>query len=85
MKVECQYCGSKWNIQDDHVRAKSKGGVSTLPVCQKCNSSKGDKALMEWFRWLKRNDKYRWNRIVDYHHGCRSTISQKVHIVRDEG
>lgn len=84
MKVECQYCGSTWNIQDEHARAKSKGGVSTIPVCRECNLSKGDKGLMEWLRWVKKNDKYRWHRIADYHYGCRSAISQKIHTIRDE-
>lgn len=51
----CIYCGSSRNIQQDHLRAKSKNGVTTVPACAKCNQSKGAKGLMEWFRWLKDN------------------------------
>jgi 5-methylcytosine-specific restriction endonuclease McrA len=80
----CTYCGSNRKIVDDHIRAKIKGGISTTNACHVCNSSKKDKSLSEWFRWLKKNDKYSLNKIVDYHSGKRSDISQKVHNVRDE-
>ena len=80
----CSYCGSNRIIVDEHIIAKVKGGVSTIPACSACNSSKGKKSVTEWFRWLKDNDTYRWKRIVDYHSGRRSDISQKVHSVRDE-
>jgi 5-methylcytosine-specific restriction endonuclease McrA len=81
---ECIYCGSTWHIEEDHVRAKTKGGKYTLVACRACNRSKGNKPLMQWFRWLKKNDYYRWKRIVDYNYGRKNEIAQKVHIVRDE-
>jgi 5-methylcytosine-specific restriction endonuclease McrA len=80
----CTYCGSSWNTEDDHIKAKSKGGVSTTPACKACNTSKGSKGLMEWLRWVKKNDVYRWNRIERKNHNGKSEIAQKVHIVRDE-
>jgi len=80
----CYYCGSHLKIHQEHIMAKSKGGVKTIPACAKCNQSKGPKALMEWLRWIKVNDKYRWSRIQKYHFDKKSDISQKVHIVRDE-
>jgi len=82
--AECMYCGSTWHTQDEHVRAQSKGGRAIIPACAACNSSKGNKPLMEWFRWVKVNDRYRWRRIVDYNSGRRNEIAQKVHRVRDE-
>ncbi len=82
---ECIYCGSTWYPEEDHVRARLTGGVSTVGACRTCNRSKGAKQLMQWLRWLKRNDPYRWRRIVDYNYGRRNEIAQKVHIVRDEG
>ncbi|MBE0674960.1 MAG: hypothetical protein IH591_09895 [Bacteroidales bacterium] len=80
----CSYCGSNRIIVNDHKIAKINGGVSTIPACSTCNSSKGKKAVMEWFRWLKANDWYRWNRIAKFHARRRGYISQKVHTVRDE-
>jgi len=85
MRETCAYCGSSWNIEDEHVRARSKGGQATIPACAACNGSKGSKALMEWLRWVRENDSYRWRRIRDHHEGRRTEISQKVHRVRDEG
>jgi len=80
----CTYCGSSLNIQDDHIIAKTKRGVTTTPACAKCNQSKGNKQLMKWLRWLKKNDLYRWKRIVNYNFGKKNTISVKIQKIRDE-
>lgn len=84
MSATCTYCGSSRNIQNDHVRAQSKGGVATVPACSPCNQSKGDKPLMEWLRWIKVNDSYRWNRIITLNHGKKNSIALKIQRVRDE-
>ena len=87
--LECIYCCSTWKPEKEHPRAISKGGVRTVVACQACNRSKGDKALMQWFRWLKESphekDKYRWRRIKKCNRGRRNEIAQKVHIVENEG
>ena len=80
----CTYCGSTRNIQNDHIRAQSKGGGATTEACALCNQSKGNKALMEWLRWIKKNDWYRWNRIKNYNFGKRNFIANKVQKIRDE-
>jgi len=36
----CTYCSSTQKIQDDHIRAQSKGGVTTTEACATCNQSK---------------------------------------------
>ena len=82
---ECKYCGSIWHIEKEYVIARTKGGTRTIGACRACNRSKGDKPLMRWFRWRKKNDYYRWKRIVDYNYGRKNEIAQKVHTVRDEG
>ena len=74
MKESCTYCGSQVSIQQDHIIAKSKGGVATTPACKACNTSKGDKPLMTWFRWLRINDASRWKKIVAHNHGKKSVI-----------
>ncbi|MCT4587258.1 MAG: HNH endonuclease [Carboxylicivirga sp.] len=84
MSSVCTYCGSSRNIQDDHIIAQSKGGVATTEACAACNQSKSDKPLMEWLRWVKENDSYRWNRIVDHNYRKKSTIAQKIQKIRDE-
>ena len=84
MKIVCTYCGSSRNIQNDHVKAQSKGGVKTVPSCAKCNQSKGNKGLMDWIRWIKENDSYRWSRMKDHNKGKRNDISKKIQKIRDE-
>ncbi|RLG29816.1 hypothetical protein DRO03_06250 [Methanosarcinales archaeon] len=81
----CRYCGSTWQTEDDHVIAESKRGKRTVPACRACNRSKGDKPLMEWVRWLKKNDPYRWSRIKKYNYGKKNDIARKVQKIRDEG
>lgn len=86
MSKSCTYCGSSRSIQGEHVIAQSKQRSSrnTIPACAACNRSKGSKPFMEWLRWIKKNDNYRWNRISDYNSGRRSEIAKKVQKVRDE-
>ena len=38
---------------------------------------------MNWFRWLKNCDSYRWGKIVQYNYGKRTEIADKVRRVRD--
>lgn len=49
----CAYCGSKANLQWEHIIPKSRGGPDTIDnmvqSCQKCNLSKGDKDPYEWY------------------------------------
>lgn len=48
----CTYCGSKNNLQCDHVTPLCKGGTSDpsnlTTACQACNASKGGRDLEEW-------------------------------------
>jgi len=85
MKRVCTYCGSSRNVQDDHLKAKVSGGVTTIPACAKCNQSKGKKGVMEWFRWLVKNRIQLWRKIVKYNYGKRNKVAQMVHKVRDYG
>jgi hypothetical protein len=78
----CFYCGSSRNLEDDHVRAKCKGGVTTVVACAACNRSKGSKSLSEWLHWLEKNDPYRWGRVLKNHANRRNRISQIVRTIR---
>jgi 5-methylcytosine-specific restriction endonuclease McrA len=48
----CSYCGISGTMTLDHVVPISKGGVhgvsNLVPACNPCNSSKGQKILIEW-------------------------------------
>ena len=54
----CAYCGSKQDIQQDHVIPISRGGGTTMnnivPACRKCNQSKKDKTPIEWLIMQRR-------------------------------
>lgn len=57
-RQDCIYCGSRVNIQIDHVIPLARGGghgIGNLaPACAKCNHSKTSKFVMEWKRDLKK-------------------------------
>ena len=80
----CIYCGSNEDINKGHLIAPSKGGKKTVSACKICNSSKGDKALMEWLRWVKENKSERWESIITHNKGKRNDVAQKIHKIRDE-
>jgi 5-methylcytosine-specific restriction endonuclease McrA len=48
----CFYCGSRENIQLDHIVPISRGGRHSvgnmLPACSDCNHSKYNRFIMEW-------------------------------------
>lgn len=50
---ECIYCGNKVNLTLDHILPRSRRGPDSpdnaVWVCKKCNSSKGDRRLYEWY------------------------------------
>lgn len=51
---KCFYCDSTDNLTMDHVVPLNGGGPhcqdNLVPACSKCNSSKSDRLLLEWFR-----------------------------------
>lgn len=51
-KYECQYCGSKEELEIDHIIPLSKGGnnddSNLITACHKCNNLKSDKTLKEF-------------------------------------
>ena len=88
---ECSYCGrmiywsgGRQNIHFDHVKAASKGGRAVVPTCARCNQSKNNKSLRQWFRWLSRNFPELLERIIEYHKPQRNKISADVREVRKE-
>lgn len=50
---KCSYCGTTDSLQFDHIIPLSKNGPDSIDnltlACKKCNISKGDKQLMEWY------------------------------------
>lgn len=49
----CCYCGSRERLSLDHLIASSRGGPDTgdniVWSCRSCNSSKGDRDLLDWY------------------------------------
>ena len=59
LENKCVACGNapSTNSTGDHLIALSKGGPQSIenhaPFCRSCNSSKGDKDLLEWWFVVK--------------------------------
>ena len=51
----CFYCGTKSQIELDHVIPIARGGQHSIgnlvAACRACNGSKGSKTIMEWRKW----------------------------------
>jgi 5-methylcytosine-specific restriction endonuclease McrA len=49
----CAYCDCQDDLTNDHVKALNRGGwdevANIVPACRKCNSSKSDRPVEEWY------------------------------------
>jgi 5-methylcytosine-specific restriction endonuclease McrA len=54
----CVYCGSKKNLQVDHLIPRSKGGRDDprriVSACRSCNCSRQAKTIWEWERYARK-------------------------------
>lgn len=50
----CSYCGDGGDMQIEHVEPISKGGAhdigNIVPACSRCNTSKRNREMEEWYR-----------------------------------
>ena len=57
---QCVYCGTKSNLNIDHVLPRSKGGKNTfentVTACMNCNIRKGDRTLREAKMFYKKRN-----------------------------
>lgn len=58
-KNVCIYCGSNEKLTVEHILPSARDGPNTADnaifVCKKCNSSKRDKRLYEWFGYANKD------------------------------
>lgn len=59
-KDRCIYCESTEGLSTDHLIPASRGGPDTgdnaVVACKRCNSSKGDRGLYEWFGLARKDE-----------------------------
>ena len=69
-KHQCAYCGSETGLEQEHIVPMKKGGKYELgnivPACRRCNASKGDRALIEWYSLSDVFDPDRLHHILTY-------------------
>lgn len=57
---ECIYCGTHDELTTEHILPRAHGGPdipdNAVRVCKRCNSSKGDKRLYEWYGYERRDE-----------------------------
>ena len=67
---ECAYCGSKEDLEQEHIVPVSDGGTyaigNIVPACRKCNASKGNKNLDDWYRNSGVFDSERLEKLYEY-------------------
>jgi 5-methylcytosine-specific restriction endonuclease McrA len=67
---ECCYCNKKCKLTQDHVVPISNGGThhksNIVPACINCNSSKGVKEYLSWYRIQKFYSQQNETSIVGY-------------------
>jgi len=58
----CSFCGTKENLSVDHIIPLSRGGSHSIgnmmTLCRSCNSSKGNKTVVEWKKFKMMYNKH---------------------------
>ena len=64
----CAYCGAQVKLERDHIIPLTKGGAfskgNIVPACKSCNSSKGNRDLLSWYRTRKFYSKEREEKVL---------------------
>lgn len=80
---KCAYCNSTKDLSNDHIVPKRECHYAEIhnivKACKKCNSSKGDKDLIEWWGIKRRYELPRivygkYLKMVYVCHECRDTL-----------
>jgi len=83
--TKCVYCSSKQDLSNDHIVPKRECHFreihNIVTCCNKCNSSKGDRDLIEWYGLEKRYEIPRivmgkYLKMIYICHECRSTLDK---------
>jgi len=60
---ECVFCGSREELQIDHLIPRKRGGSDSADnivwSCRSCNSSRGDRGIFEWLGLKKKDNLHR--------------------------
>ena len=89
-KFECQYCGSKENLEIDHIIPLSKGGTNEddnlITCCHNCNKLKSDKDFDVFFNENKNLFKNldRVSKILDRVSNFSETLEEKEKEIEKE-
>jgi len=83
---ECAYCGEKNNLEQEHIDSVSNKGLyeigNIVPACRRCNASKGNKAMEEWYSQQKFYTETRCQKILNYIKLCKTNVNvlRKVNV-----
>ena len=86
---ECAYCGSKEDLEQEHIVPVSDGGTyaigNIVPACRKCNASKGNKNLDDWYRNSGVFDSERLEKLYEYRRKTNVNGLRKTNVSSLEG
>ena len=66
----CAYCTNKDNLEQEHIVPVNKGGKTSLgnivPACRRCNASKKDNDLFNWYPFTDYFSETRLDKLLAY-------------------
>ena len=83
---ECAYCGEKNNLEQEHINPVSNKELyeigNIVPACRRCNASKGNKAMEEWYSQQKFYTETKCQKILNYIKLCKTNVNilRKVNV-----
>jgi hypothetical protein len=82
----CAYCGSPQNITTEHVLALKAGGLdeatNVIPACQRCNCSKQDRPVTDWYPGQSFFTEVRWRKIQKHCPGATGQLPLAIPVTK---
>ena len=85
---QCAYCGNDEGLEQEHIVPLTKGGKyevgNIIPACRRCNASKNNKDLVEWYTTSAVFDAKRLQYIMEYMKSSEESSDKSSDIVVSE-
>lgn len=80
----CVFCGTAENLHPTEKMVALWSEIENTEMCSQCLNGMENRAVVEWLRWLRRNNPMHWQQVVDNHRFDSTTLANVIRQIRIE-